>query len=140
MKKYRIKFQRKEIINFGSTEITNSLFLERERESQGMVRMKHKVRNKFKMNYTNNSTVCYKTWQYIHEPGADQTVLQIAFITTALLIVTSNGVLLRRLLSKKKNTRADRPFILLSLSDVGIEAFTVTLLSLQTFHLFSLYS
>ena len=105
-----------------------------------MVRMKHKVRNKFKMNYTNNSTVCYKTWQYIHEPGADQTVLQIAFITTALLIVTSNGVLLRRLLSKKKNTRADRPFILLSLSDVGIEAFTVTLLSLQTFDLFSLYS
>ena len=68
MKKYRIKFQRKEIINFSSTEITNSLFLERERErererekereSQGMVRMKHRVRNKFKMNYTNNSTVC----------------------------------------------------------------------------------
>ena len=87
------------------------------------------------MNTTNSSTACYMNWQYFHEPGADLTVLQTAFVATVLLIVTSNGVLLRRLLSKKKKRRADRLFILLSLSDMGVGAFTVPLLSLQTFSL-----
>lgn len=86
------------------------------------------------MENANNSTVCYNTWHF-HESGIDLTVLQIAFITTTFLILLSNGVLLRKLFLKNKKTRADILFIILSLSDMGVGAFTVPLLSLITFSL-----
>lgn len=86
------------------------------------------------MENANNSTVCYKAWHF-HESGIDLTVLQIAFVTTTFLILSSNGVLLRKLLLKNKKTRADILFIILSLSDMGVGAFTVPLLSLIAFSL-----
>ena len=86
------------------------------------------------MENANNSTACYKAWHF-HESGIDLTVLQIAFVTTTFLILSSNGVLLRKLLLKNKKTRADILFIILSLSDMGVGAFTVPLLSLIAFSL-----
>ena len=84
------------------------------------------------MENPNNSTACYRTWQYFHEPGIDLTVLHIAFIITALLILASNGILLQRLLLKKKKTRHDKLFIILSISDMSVGTITVPLVSLLT--------
>ena len=49
------------------------------------------------MENPDNSKACYRAWQYFHEPGTDLTVLQVAFIITASLILASNGMLLRKL-------------------------------------------
>lgn len=87
------------------------------------------------MENKSNLTVCYKAWQYFHEPGIDLTVLKLAFIATAVLILASNGLLLRKLLLKREKTRADKLFIILSLSDMGIGACTIPMLSLLTFSL-----
>ena len=87
------------------------------------------------MENPNNSAPCYLTGQYFHEPGIDLTILQIAFIMTALLILASNGMLLRKLLPKKKKTRPDKLFIILAISDIGVGAITVPLISLFAFSL-----
>lgn len=87
------------------------------------------------MENESNSSVCYKAWQYFHEPGIDLTVLKMAFITTAVLILASNSTLLGKLLLKREKTRADKLFIMLSLSDMGIGACTIPLLLLLTFSL-----
>ena len=50
------------------------------------------------------------------------------------MIITTNSLLLRRLLFKRKQkTRADKLFIVLSLSDIGVGGFSITLLSVLLF-------
>ena len=81
-----------------------------------------------KMIIPNNSTDCFKEWEYFRVPDIDLVVLQIAFIATALLILTSNSWLLRKLMLKNVKSRPDKLFIILCLSDMGVGAFTVPLL------------
>lgn len=62
-------------------------------------------------------------------------MLQIAFLATDLLVLTSNTWLLQKLMLKKVKSRPDKLFIIICLSDMGKGAFTVPLLSLMTFPL-----
>ena len=87
------------------------------------------------MKNPDNSKACYRAWQYFHEPGIDLTVLQVAFIITALLILASNDMLLRKLLLKEKKKRPGKLFIILCISDMGVGTITVPLISLLTFSL-----
>ena len=84
-------------------------------------------------NVTSNSSECYKIWVYFHENGIDITVLQVCIPLISLLILITNGVLLRRLLLKKEKTRPDKLFIILSLSDMGVGAFSTPSLSVFVF-------
>ena len=54
-------------------------------------------------------------------------------IFTALVIITSNAVLLQKLLKKKQKTRADKIFIMLSCSDTGAGLFSIPMMSLELF-------
>ena len=51
-------------------------------------------------------------------------MLQICLPLILLLVLITNGVLLRRLLLKKAKTRHDKLLSILSLSDMGVEAFS----------------
>ena len=59
--------------------------------------------------------------------------LQVYFIFTALAIVISNGVLLWKLFKKRYKTRADKIFIILSCSDIGVGLFSIPIISLPLF-------
>ena len=63
----------------------------------------------------------------------DLLILRIYIIFTALAIITSNVVLLRKLLKKKPKTRADKMFIILSCSDTGVGLFSIPMMSLELF-------
>ena len=54
-------------------------------------------------------------------------------IFAALVIITSNAVLLQKLLKKKQKTRADKIFIMLSCSDTGAGLFSIPMMSLELF-------
>ena len=82
---------------------------------------------------TSNSSECYKIWAYFHKSGIDITVLQICIPLISFLILMANGVLLRRLVLKKEKTRPDKLFIILSLSDMGVGAFSAPSLSVLVF-------
>ena len=60
----------------------------------------------------------------------DILVLQIYYMSTALITVLSNGMLLHKLLRKTPKTRPDKLFIVMSCSDIGVGLFTVSILSL----------
>ena len=51
-------------------------------------------------------------------------MLQICLPLILFLVLITNGVLLRRLLLKKAKTRHDKLLSILSLSDMGVEAFS----------------
>ena len=63
----------------------------------------------------------------------DILLLQIYYTFTALAIVVSNGVLLHKLFKKRHKTRADKMFIILSCSDIGVGLVSVPMLSLPLF-------
>ena len=63
----------------------------------------------------------------------DILILQIYYIFTAIAIVTSNGLLLYKLLKKRLKTRADKMFIILSCSDIGVGLSSVPMSSLPLF-------
>ena len=63
----------------------------------------------------------------------DLLILQIYIIFTALAIITSNVVLLHKLLKKKPKTRADKMFVILSCSDTGVGLFSIPMMSLELF-------
>ena len=60
----------------------------------------------------------------------DILVLQIYYMSTALITVLSNGMLLHKLLRKTPKTRPDKLFIVMSCSDIGVGLFTIPVLSL----------
>ena len=60
-------------------------------------------------------------------------MLQIYFIFTALAIIISNGALLWKLFKKRYKTRADKIFIILSCSDIGVGLFSIPIISLPLF-------
>ena len=63
----------------------------------------------------------------------DILILQIYYILTTIAIVTSNGLLLYKLLKKRLKTRADKMFIILSCSDIGVGLSSVPMSSLPLF-------
>ena len=63
----------------------------------------------------------------------DIMILQIYFIFTATAIVTANGLLFYKLLKKKLKTTADKMFIILSCSDIGVGLSSVLMSSLSLF-------
>lgn len=60
-------------------------------------------------------------------------MLQLYFTFIALAIVISNGVLQRKLFKKRYKTRADKIFIILSCSDIGVGLFSIPIISLPLF-------
>ena len=84
----------------------------------------------------NNSLVhlrCYDTWKYFQHHGFDLRILITLSVLTAILIVTANSRLLTKLLRKKKKVRADKLFVILCFSDIGIGAFSIPLQSVLLF-------
>ena len=63
----------------------------------------------------------------------DLLILQIYIIFTALAIITSNVLLLYKLLTKKQKTRADKMFVILSCSDTDVGSFSIPMMSLELF-------
>ena len=57
----------------------------------------------------------------------------MCIIFTLLAIVISNVALLRKLLKKKQKTRADKIFIILSCSDIGVGLFSIPMMYLELF-------
>lgn len=60
-----------------------------------------------------------------HNHFVDALMLQIYFIFKTLAIVISNGVLLHKLYKKRCKSRADKIFIILSCSDLGVGVFSI---------------
>ena len=65
--------------------------------------------------------------------SVDILILQIYYISAALVIIISNGALLNALLKRKSKSRADKVFIILSCSDIGVGLFSVPVTSLPLF-------
>lgn len=81
-----------------------------------------------------NSSYCYEIWEYFNNPEIDLTILQVVYSLTSIMIITTNALLLRRLMFRRKQkTRADKLFIVLSLSDIGVGLFSIPLLSILLF-------
>ena len=57
-------------------------------------------------------------------------MLQIYFISTTLTIVISNCILLHKLYQKGCKSRADKFFIILSCSDIGVGLFSIFFISI----------
>ena len=76
---------------------------------------------------------CYNTWKYFHHHGIDLTILVAFSVLTAILIVTANGCLLIKLLRKKDKVRADKLFVILCFSDIGIGIFAIPVQSVLLF-------
>ena len=78
-----------------------------------------------------------RQWQpsksFFHNHSVDTLILQIYFIITALAIAISNGTLLWRLLKNGMKRRADKIFIILSCSDIGVGLFSIQLVSIPLF-------
>ena len=88
------------------------------------------------MNDTKSKNFAFsRKWQPSkpHNHLANTLVLQIYFIFTALAIVTSNGLLLHKLFKKRCKTTADKIFIILSCSDVGVGLFSIPITSIPLF-------
>lgn len=68
-----------------------------------------------------------------HNHFVDALMLQIYFIFTTLAIVILNGVLLHKLYKKRCKSRADKIFIILSCSDLGIGVFSIPIISISLF-------
>ena len=78
-----------------------------------------------------NSSYCYEIWEYFNNPEIDLTILQVVYSLTSIMIITTNALLLRRLMFRRKQkARADKLFIVLSLSDIGVGLFLIPLLSI----------
>ena len=60
-------------------------------------------------------------------------MLQIYFIITALAITIWNSTLLGKLFKKRSKTSADRIFIILSCSDIGVGIFSIQTVSIPLF-------
>ena len=90
------------------------------------------------MNQTrSNSSIFLIECQYLRRLfqhySIDILILQIYFIFTALPIVASNSALLHKLFKKRHKTRADKMFIILSCSDIGVGLVSVPMMSLPLF-------
>ena len=90
------------------------------------------------MNQTKfNNTTAYEEWEprclIVQSNSVDLLILQIYIIFTALAIITSNALLLHRLLEKQRKTRADKIFTILSCSDIGVGLFSIPVISLELF-------
>ena len=90
------------------------------------------------MNQTKpNSSVlpikCQHLEQLFQHYSIDILILQIYYTFAALAIVASNGVLLHKLFKKRSKTRADKMFIILSCSDIGVGLLSVPMMSLPLF-------
>ena len=90
------------------------------------------------MNQTKfNTTTAQEEWQLlchiVHFNSVELLILRIYVIFTALSTITSNVILLHKLLKKKQKTRADKMFIILSCSDIGVGLFSIPMMSLKLF-------
>ena len=86
-----------------------------------------------KIQYYYRSKKLQTTCSIFNNHFFDLLILRIYIIFTALAIITSNVVLLRKLLKKKPKTRADKMFIILSCSDTGVGLFSIPMMSLELF-------
>ena len=68
-----------------------------------------------------------------HNYSVDALILQIYFIFTSLAIIISNSTLLWKLFKKRSKTRADKIFIILSCSDIGVGIFSIPIVSIPLF-------
>ena len=87
------------------------------------------------MNYTNTSSVhiggaCEELTLYCKTFGIDIVFLKRAFVITALLIVSTNVVLLTKLVKKKHKTRPDRLFVILTVADLCTGLISIPIVSL----------
>ena len=87
------------------------------------------------MNYTNPSSVyiggaCQELTLYFDTFGIDIVFLKIAFVITALLIVSTNVVLLTKLIKKKHKTRPDKLFMILTVADLCTGVISIPIISL----------
>ena len=85
--------------------------------------------NKTKFNTTTDQTTCRSFQNY----SVNLLILQMCIIFTLLAIVISNVALLRKLFKKKQKTRADKIFIILSCSDIGVGLFSIPMMYLELF-------
>ena len=85
--------------------------------------------NKTKFNTTADQTTCRSFQNY----SVNLLILQMCIIFTLLAIVISNVALLRKLFKKKQKTRADKIFIILSCSDIGVGLFSIPMMYLELF-------
>ena len=90
------------------------------------------------MNQTrSNSSIfpieCQHLRRLFQHYSIDILILQIYYTFTALAIGASNSALLHKLFKKRHKTRADKMFIILSCSDIGVGLVSVPMMSLPLF-------
>ena len=89
--------------------------------------------NQTKSNISTSQPKCQHLRLLFQQYFADILILQIYYTFTAFVIVTSNCLLLYRLLRKRRKTRADKMFIILSFSDICVGLLSVPMISLTLF-------
>ena len=89
--------------------------------------------NQTKSNISTSHPKCQHLRLLFQQYFADILILQIYYTFTALVIVTSNCLLLYRLLRKRRKTRADKMFIIVSFSDICVGLLSVPTIFLTLF-------
>ena len=89
--------------------------------------------NQTKSNSSILSIKCQHLRRLFQHYSIDILILQIYYTLTSLTIVMSNGLLLHKLFKKKHKTRADKMFIILSFSDIGVGLINVPMMALILF-------
>lgn len=79
------------------------------------------------------SIKCQHLRRLFQHYSIDIFILQIYYTLTSLTIVISNGLLLHKLFKKKHKKRADKMFIILSFSDIGVGLINVPIMALVLF-------
>ena len=86
-----------------------------------------------KVNSSVLSIKCQHLRRLYQHYSIDIFILQIYYTLTSLTIVMSNGLLLHKLFKKKHKKRADKMFIILSFSDIGVGLINVPIMALVLF-------
>lgn len=89
--------------------------------------------NQTKFNVTIAQKQCQTYCLNFHSHSVHILILQIYYTSTALAVITLNSVLLNKILKRRQKTRADKIFITLSCSDIGVGLFSIPMISLELF-------
>ena len=89
--------------------------------------------NQTKFNVTIAQKQCQTYCLNFHSHSVHILILHIYYTSTALAVITLNSVLLNKILKRRQKTRADKIFIILSCSDIGVGLFSIPIISLELF-------
>ena len=80
-----------------------------------------------------NRSDCQNLRNYFQDYNYDILILQIVYIISSVITITTNLFLIKKLLKINFKTRSEKLFLIMSISDVGVGLFSIPTLSLPLF-------